>query len=250
LRYRRVALVDRRRVGRSPRFVPPTSAEEWSAELAYAVGLIATDGCLSSDRKTVAQVSKDLDLLETFKRCIGTAAPIRPHGTALRVQISDVGLYRWLETIGLTPKKSLTLGPLAVPDDLIAHVVRGLLDGDGSIYTGLTTPNRSRYPLHSYQRLLVKFHSASPVHIEWLRQTINRVLGLEGWVTAKRKRDASRNYAPVYMLRYSKHESMVLLPWLYQDANGALLERKRRKWIEFRDHGKSTRNYRRRKPRT
>ena len=38
----------------------------WSAELAYAVGLIATDGCLSKDKRHIDFTSKDKELIKTF----------------------------------------------------------------------------------------------------------------------------------------------------------------------------------------
>ena len=93
----------------------------WSPELAYAVGLIATDGNLSPSGRHVSVSSGEREVLETFLRCIDRRAKIGhvkggfgTHG--LRVQIGDVGLYRWLQSIGLTPRKSLTLGPIDVPD--------------------------------------------------------------------------------------------------------------------------------------
>src|SRR5688572_7752865 len=43
----------------------------WSSELAYAIGLIATDGWLSSDGRHVGFVSADKELVETFLRCVG-----------------------------------------------------------------------------------------------------------------------------------------------------------------------------------
>lgn len=201
------------------------------------MGLIATDGCLSSDRKTVAQVSKDRDLLETFKACIGSEAPITRDQRALRVQVADVAFYDWLLSIGLTPRKSWTLGALAVPEMLLLHTVRGLLDGDGCIYTGVTVPNRRRYPGHFYQRLTVRFHSASERHIDWLRAWIEQLLGLKGWVTVRVKDRCS----PYWILRYSKHESILLLEALYAEADAPRRDRKYRTWVGFRDHGMPTR---------
>ncbi|MFA5355413.1 MAG: hypothetical protein WC302_01615 [Candidatus Paceibacterota bacterium] len=43
----------------------------WSPNLAYAVGLIATDGCLSIDGRHLNITSKDIQLLKTFKKCLG-----------------------------------------------------------------------------------------------------------------------------------------------------------------------------------
>ncbi len=44
---------------------------QWSGNLAYAVGLIATDGNLSKDGRHMVFVSKDLQLVETFQKCLG-----------------------------------------------------------------------------------------------------------------------------------------------------------------------------------
>lgn len=43
----------------------------WSTELAYAVGLLTTDGNLSKDGKHINLTSKDLDQIKTFKKCLG-----------------------------------------------------------------------------------------------------------------------------------------------------------------------------------
>ncbi|HET8569545.1 MAG TPA: LAGLIDADG family homing endonuclease [Candidatus Limnocylindria bacterium] len=153
---------------RYPRIRTPGADEEWTPALAYAVGLIATDGCLSSDRKTVAQTSKDRELLEIFRRCLGTEAPIGRNREAWRAQIIHVAFYRWLLGIGLQPRKSLTLGALRVPDAVLSHFVRGAIDGDGHISTYIAVPNRSRYPDHTYRRLAVRLFSGSRPFLEWM----------------------------------------------------------------------------------
>lgn len=188
-----------------------------------------TDGCLSSNKKTVTQVSKDRDLLETFKRCVGSDAPIRWNQHAFRVQVCDVAFYRWLESIGLMRRKSLVVGPIAVPDNVFAHFVRGLLDGDGSILFSIVIPNPRRYPLHSYPRLRVQFLSASRDHIEWLTSRIKDLYGLEGWTTTRYQ--AQR--APLHILRFSKHEAIQLLSRLYADPTAPRLERKWGVWNAF-----------------
>lgn len=241
--HRRPATDRRLRVG-GARFRPPEADDDWTAELAYAVGLAATDGCLSGDRKTVAQTSGDVESLETFRRCIQSNAPIRPNKGAWRVQVTDVGLYRWLQAVGLTPRKSLTLGPLRVPDRHFAHLVRGLLDGDGSILVSVVVPNPRRYPDHTYQRLRVQFHSASEGHASWLRDRIEERLGLKGWLGVRTKNRAN----PLYIVRYSKHASIALLNTLYADPSAPRLERKWQTWTTYRDLARSTRKWHRRKP--
>ncbi len=40
---------------------------QWSPELAYAIGLLVADGCLSKDGRHIDFTSKDLELVESFK---------------------------------------------------------------------------------------------------------------------------------------------------------------------------------------
>lgn len=242
LRYVLHTMTDRRRTSASPRFAPPTGPDSWTKELAYAVGLIATDGCLSGDRKTVAQVSKDRDLLETFKRCVGSDALIGRNRGAYRVQVVDVGLYRWLESLGLTQRKSLTLAAVDVPDHVFLDFTRGLLDGDGSVKVNMVVPNPRTYPYHTYQRLRVEFHSASEAHLIWLRAEIKRLLDLRGWSTVR----PQNRHHPMYLLRYSKHESIALLSELYRDPQAPRLHRKWATWNDFITNGKPTRMWSRR----
>lgn len=234
--------IDRRR--KYPRVQFPQLDDDWTPRFAYAVGLLATDGGLTG-RKTVAFISKDEALVRTFLSCVGASNPIGRNEEAYRVQINDVHFYRWLESIGVTAKKSLTLSSLTVPKPFFLDVVRGLLDGDGSIYTGVTVPNRRRYPEHAYQRLIVRFHSASEQHILWLRSQLEDVLGIVGWVSLRRKEVKGRD-SVLFTLRYSKHESATLLGQLYSDPRAPRLRRKWRKWIDFRDRGIATRTWTRR----
>ena len=42
----------------------------WSPELAYAIGLIATDGNLSKDGRHISFRSSDLEQIKNFQRCL------------------------------------------------------------------------------------------------------------------------------------------------------------------------------------
>lgn len=116
----------------------PYRRTQWSPETAYVVGLIATDGNLSRNGHSLSITSKDLDLLETVRACLDLRTRMSPvkggYGTmCYRVQWRDRRFYYWLVGIGLTPAKSLTLGPLAIPDEHFADFLRGCIDGDGCI---------------------------------------------------------------------------------------------------------------------
>src|SRR5688500_15162994 len=113
-----------------------TSPLVWDRNLAYALGLAATDGCLIGDGRHVSLGSEDREQVEAFLRCVGRPnAHIskEKHKEYFRAQLGDVELYQFFAKAGLTPRKSLTLGALFFPADFFWHVVRGLIDGDGSV---------------------------------------------------------------------------------------------------------------------
>lgn len=114
---------------------------KWSPKLAYAIGLIASDGNLSIDEKDLELTSKDVQLLEAFKKCLGLINKIGFKRSGFskrkcaRVQFCDVTLYRWLIKLGLTPHKSKTIGKLKIPNKYFFDFLRGVFDGDGSCYS-------------------------------------------------------------------------------------------------------------------
>jgi len=206
----------------------------WTPDVAYAVGLIATDGNLSPSGRHVSLTSNDRDLLEIFLRCIGRSAHVGTvHGgfgtTSLRVQVGDVGLYRWLLSIGLTPRKSLTLGAISVPDGLFPHLCRGLLDGDGSILD-VTYEGTGHAKGRSYRTIVVRFVSASQRHIAWLSDTIAALYGIKG------SRSSNRG---VWRLTYAKEASLRLLAILYASDEVPCLSRKRDIWTRFIRDGRA-----------
>ena len=211
----------------------PTSYE-WTPAMAYAVGLIATDGCLIEQGRAIAFVSQDAQLVETLLHCLGREAKYRICRTRLgreiyRFQVKDAVLYRWLEQAGLMPRKSLTLGAIDVPAALLAHVVRGLLDGDGSIIDKVWRADTSRRSDYYYEWFRAQFVSASRDHVDWLHAKLRSELGLRGWVGTRVP--PGRN--PIHQLVFGKHDSIRLLAWVYADREDPCLLRKRAIWDDY-----------------
>jgi hypothetical protein len=136
---------------------------EWTADLAYAVGLMATDGNLSRVRWGLSLSSNDIDLLTTARRCLNLKNAITPYsqGHCYHIQWRDRDLYNWLVRLGLTPAKSLTLGPLTVPDEYFADFFRGCIDGDGTVLAYTDRYHAARKERYVYERLYVSLVSAS-----------------------------------------------------------------------------------------
>lgn len=237
-RLRRFAIRARPR-GSRPGALPPSrqglpSPLGWSAEIAWAVGVIAADGNLGRDGRHLAVVSKDLDFLETIRDCLGVrAAATRsrngPGRFIFRLQWSDRELHAWLRGIGLTPAKSLTLGPLAVPDEHFADFFRGCIDGDGSVLVYTDRYHTLKNERYVYERLYVSLVSASRPFIEWMQTTAQNLAGVHGVIEVKR--EAGRR--PIWLLRYAKRESIRVLHWMYHEPTVPCLARKRAKAERF-----------------
>lgn len=206
----------------------------WSTPMAYAIGLIATDGNLARDGRHISVVSKDLDQLETLRRCLGLRVSISEFQSkrgrlARRVQWSDRAFYKVLLTIGLTPNKSLTLGRVAIPDEYFPGFFRGCLDGDGSVLVYIDRYHSGKNERYVYRRLYVSLASASRTFVDWIQLTVQRLTSLHGVIEIQRR----TGRRPVWLLRYAKRESRALLRWMYYAPDLPSLARKRAKAEPF-----------------
>ncbi|MBI5456269.1 hypothetical protein HY969_00870 [Candidatus Kaiserbacteria bacterium] len=199
-------------------------SEKWSSNLAYAVGLLATDGCMSPRVHLIDLTSKDLEQLENFCKCIGVQLNIGRKSSGfgekniLRVQMKNVFFYNFLLSIGLTPAKSRTLGPLKVPKKYFFDFLRGVFDGDGCTYSYWDPRWRSSFMYY------LCFASASTLFVTWIRKEIQARLGVTGHVTSATKKNT------YYNLKYAKHDSLKILRKMYSTSPSPIyLSRKRLK---------------------
>ena len=147
-------------------------------DLWYLVGLIATDGNLSLDGRHINITSKDHDYLEKLKITLGLKNKIGKkfnsnHQMSHQIQIANKNFYEFLLSIGLTPKKSLTLGDLKVPDACFSDFVRGVIDGDGCIRSWI-------HPSNKKEQWSLRIYSAAPKFTAWLHARIKQNLLAEG----------------------------------------------------------------------
>ena len=171
---------------------------------------------------------------ETLRRCLRltnriTATSNGRGGYYHTLQWSDRAFYRWLLQLGLTPAKSLTLRPLAIPDDYFADFFRGCIDGDGSVRTYTDRYHVQKNEAYVYERLYLSIVSASRAFIEWLQTTVARLTGVAGSLTVRHKPGAH----PLWMLCYAKAKSIRLIAWMYYAATLPCLERKRARAERF-----------------
>ena len=198
---------------------------EWSPKFAYAIGLIATDGCLCNDGRHIDFTSKDEELVLKFRECLGikNKIGIKYRGNdkykktkCFRVQLGDINFYEFLVSIGLSPKKSKILKDLSVPRQYFWHFLRGCIDGDGSI-------GSYKHPESAHPQLRVRLYSASPKFLEWIKKEIMTGTDLEGgWIEDSIKKSR------IYKLVFAKEDSIKLLKLIYDNPDYCLMRKYQR----------------------
>ena len=188
----------------------------------YFVGLVATDGCLYQDGRHVEITAKEKAYLYTLRKTLNLRSNVyeKKNGRgqiAHHIQICSTLLYAKLIELGLTPKKSLTIGPLHVPDHGFADFLRGVIDGDGNI-------RRWRHPTNAREQWVLRVYSSSKPFVQWLQEVIERLWNTTGILHLKKN---PAPYQPGYTLKYGKLAAKTILRQCYYP--GALaLERKRK----------------------
>lgn len=200
----------------------------WSAELAYAVGLLATDGNLSPDGRHIHFTSKDEELVSHFQNCLHLTNTIGRKGRGgskdkkyFVLQFGDKNFYDFLLHIGLTPAKSKTIAQLSIPALYFRDFLRGCVDGDGCV--GVTW-----HPESKQGQLRTRLFSASRLFLEWLRVEIANQTGVEG--------GSIGDHGPgrkTYALAYGKRDSILLGRYMYYAHVQHYLRRKYQKIHPF-----------------
>ena len=109
-------------------------------EKAYFLGLIITDGCVHNTKgkqPLVALTLQESDkyILERFKNAICSNKTVTNDGRGcVNINILSRIMVNSLRKYGIDERKSLhTIFPKNIPQELYPHLIRGILDGDGSV---------------------------------------------------------------------------------------------------------------------
>jgi hypothetical protein len=190
-----------------------------SPDKAYFLGWLYSDGCNALEQKMFAiglQLS-DFKILEVLRKYIKSERPIRlePEHNKAMLLVNSKKLCERLNTLGCTPRKSLTLTwPSNIPADLLKYFVRGYFDGDGSAYI-----RRSGQVCVS----VISSVAFSTALANYCQTTLN--------ITLQQRRVGKVSSVG------TGHSAKVLkfLCWLYSDLNKDLyLERKYMKFLEIK----------------
>ncbi|MEI8123693.1 MAG: LAGLIDADG family homing endonuclease [bacterium] len=191
----------------------------WSPTLAYVIGMIATDGNLSSDERHISITSKDYSLLLQIRKVLKIDNKIgkksRGGETEKKyfvLQFGDVNFYKFLESIGLTKAKSRTIPKLKIPNKYFYDFFRGCIDGDGNISV-------SFHPESKQPQLRLRLCSASKDFIVWIKYSIHKIGKIKnGWIYTDKK--------SFHTLNYGKSDSIKILKLMYYNGVEIFLKRK------------------------
>jgi hypothetical protein len=192
---------------------------KWSADFAYAIGLIVTDGCIGRKGGHIDFTSKDIEQVENFKKCLDIRAKIgfkksKEGFVSRRIQFRDQFFHAFLLDIGIGSAKSKTIGEINVPRKYFFDFLRGCFDGDGCFYSYWDPRWRSSHMFY------LEFVSASKKHIDWLKLELKKQLGILGHVT-------NGGVKSICQLKYAKKEAIEIIKKIYYNQKVVCLSRKR-----------------------
>lgn len=107
---------------------------------AYFLGLFIADGCITKHPQIFLGLEyKDIAIIETFKQCLESEHKICIIEQERNGTITHMADFRFvsrkmrddLEKIGITSNKSIECRLPILSNDLMPHLIRGLMDGDG-----------------------------------------------------------------------------------------------------------------------
>lgn len=190
-------------------------------EKAYWLGFLSADGCVHNNILELTLKEGDKEHVEMFARFASPTAEVkyRKSTKAYRVNICSKEICDDLISLGVTPRKSLTLQFCdQVPQHLIHHYIRGYVDGDGSV--GLYNKGKDAY--------------FGVLGTEEFLNEIVSVLGL--------KHNKKRRHGEAYEIRYGGNKQVPpILERLYGDAT-VYLQRKYEKYQQIMDYAVHSRN--------
>ena len=202
-----------------------------TAEKAYWLGLISSDGYISSangKRLGISLSNKDANQIEKFANCIQSTYPIhtykvkqgyKPGIEYCRLVITSDKLYDDLERHGVCEHKSNILKRPDIDPKFYSQYILGYFDGDGSIFC-----NNSRSPFYTVS-IVGTDDVLTFIHSQFVENGItDRDVSL-----SKRKPNQAVSY-----IRYGGNRIVSrIYSYLYRDIDTAIpLERKRELFLK------------------
>jgi predicted DNA-binding protein YlxM (UPF0122 family) len=212
----------------------------WSQKMAYVLGILYTDGCLSMSihhgkkvtRRTpiISFAQKERELVAKVLALMDCNAKIHHHkrriyggrvcGAVYYFSLACSAIYPDLVRLGLKTTKSLDIEFPTIPQQYARHFIKGCWDGDGTVYY---EKSRSNY-------IRGGFYSGSFPFIKGMLTQLEKT-GLP-----KRTVYIKQGKHPSYYFRFTGSQCIKLYHYLYDDVPPTqCLERKHSLFKKYAD---------------
>ena len=203
----------------------------WGHKMAYVLGYWYADGSLEDASylrgKYIRVTSVERYIIEKIKNwmdskhTVVSLKPTLPNGKKrYLLRIGSHKLYDTLISLGLYPKKSLTIQFPFVPKEYIYDFIRGYLDGDGCVHLQKSRGIKKKIIV---KKLSVIFTSGSRLFLEKLNHILRKFAGVS--------QDKVYRGQRAFQLRYGTLDSIKVFKFLYQNTSDDLFFK--RKFIIF-----------------
>lgn len=194
--------------------------ERLDEEVAYVLGFFIADGCVERKpqvgaRITFSQRTEDKDILYKIREVMQSKSPLsfKKNRNEVSLYIHNGNLVNCLNSMGFNSNKTFTADiPNHISDTYMPSLIRGLLDGDGSIYTD------GKYPVVQF---LGTYKVLTKVRQYFIRQG----------VTSK-PQVRKRTNVNVHELKYKKQDSVKIILELLYSTSIIHMERKYNKAMD------------------
>lgn len=211
---------------RWPKRSVETFFDTWNPNMAYILGFFASDGTMYKNKRGscyIAFCSTDKELIILLKKIMRVSNKIeiykaKKENWKLRytLQIGSKKIYDGFLKLGFTPNKSLTLVFPDIPNNVLAHFIRGYFDGDGCAYYGcIKRKNRTGYAKH----LQINLRCGSKKFLESVQKKLMQLIFI--------KPGSLYWHSGAFSLAYSGKDVVKLYGFLYPNTKVPNLERKR-----------------------
>lgn len=185
--------------------------ESWSKECAYIIGFLLADGCVEPhfNRISIELSSVDYSQLEMIRSLIGSNNPICHKKTrkSCSLYIHNRKMVNDVIQKGVIPNKTARVRLPDVPKKYLNHLLRGYMDGDGSIYLDGS--------------LRIQF-----LGNEKMIWDIKKTLSCEYGIESSTPRIHNKGSDKCWDIKISGKKALKLSNILYDQSDGILMKRK------------------------
>lgn len=202
--------------------------KKWSHNMAYVLGLWFSDGCIYDNRFDITLHKNDEYLLKLILKDMQSNCRLINHHNCYRLAITSTKIVDSIKKLGGIPHKSLTIKFPKIPKKYLPDFIRGLWDGDGTVYLSKIT----NYATASID-------SGSKCFIYSLRRTLKSLLpGFTAGIYCRIRKKGTRSGASTlkkdsvtYSLHVGPGNTIRLGELLYARKDCLKMERKFQKFM-------------------